>query len=363
MCTRGLTFRQARQMEAGSLESFDRQGWDRSALGMAGIDQWCSQSDWQFGTLRAFGQAGSDDLVLGNSTHLSVAFQPLQVEDGRTAFVPFDSVWGFASPVVANAAIGTLSPTEVVRAFDDFAAWTAANPDWRILAFSGLEPGSGLESYLANSFSTFGTLHVGSSTIRCAASLDGGVEGFLGRRTASFRRNLRQAARRADEHGLSFSIADDVDPDRLLKRLHRVERRSWKGREGSGIESPDMATLYDTIVRSLHVKGAVRCVFARRAGADIGFILGGVLGDTYRGLQLSYIEPARRYSVGSLLQWHEVQRLCGLGEQSRDAVADVQAAIARSGQKVMHYDLGMDMEYKRHWGELTPTTRSLLVMR
>ncbi len=174
-------------MEAGSLESFDSGGWDRSAQGMSGIDRWCSQSDWQLGTLRAFGQAPTEDLVLGNSAHLSAAFQPLELEDGSPAFVPFDSIWGFATPIVASPMIGTLSPPEVIRAFDDLAAWIAANPGWRILALSGLEPGCGLESYLANSFSSFGTLHVGSSTVRCAASLDGGTDGFLSRRTASFR--------------------------------------------------------------------------------------------------------------------------------------------------------------------------------
>ncbi len=126
-----------------------------------------------------------------------------------------------------------------------------------------------------------------------------------------------------------------------------------------------MAMLYDNVVRSLYSKGALRCVFARRGGADIGFILGGVLGDTYRGLQLSFTENARQYSVGSLMQWHEVQRLCSSTDHSgadQPSAADATRPQA-STEPVTRYDLGMDMEYKRLWGELTPTTRTLLVVR
>ena len=183
----------------------------------------------------------------------------------------------------------------------------------------------------------------GMDTDRCVASLAGGFDAWEGRRTRSFRRNLRQALRRAEDGGVTIEIADTCAAANIIDRLHTVERRSWKGMDGSGIESPEMGALYASLVADLAHTNALRCAFARLNGRDVGFILGGVFGDTYRGLQLSFTEDVRAFSIGNVLQAHETARLCVAG--------------------VDRYDLGMDIPYKRNWGEQVVRTRTLIIVR
>ena len=64
---------------------------------------------------------------------------------------------------------------------------------------------------------------------------------------------------------------------------------------------------------------------------SVAYILGAVLGDTYRGLQASFDQDYEPYSLGSLAHYHQIAELCASG--------------------VAAYDLGTDVEYKRRWGE------------
>ena len=329
-------------MEERSLDELqlDRRSWDHHAVRTEGIDHWCSQSPWMLGVHHAFSPARVvGDLLVGAADDGLVAFARRELEDGSPALLPLDATWAFSSAVVSSA------PDErsVGRFCRDAAAWIVADPDWRLVAFSGLAAGSPLDRGLVAAFAPHSRVLAGPDTIRCVASLDGGFEGWEGRRTRVFRRNLRQAQHRAADAGVVIEIADGLAPDVLLRRLHQVEQSSWKGRDGSGIESPEMGSLYASIVRDLAERNAVRCAFARLSREDAGFILGGVLGDTYRGLQLSFVENVRALSIGNILQAHEVARLCAAG--------------------VGRYDLGMDIPYKRSWGEELVTTRTLLTVR
>ena len=49
-----------------------------------------------------------------------------------------------------------------------------------------------------------------------------------------------------------------------------------------------MFDFYQRALPRLAARGALRLSFARDGERDVGYVLGGVLGDTYRGLQLSY---------------------------------------------------------------------------
>jgi CelD/BcsL family acetyltransferase involved in cellulose biosynthesis len=87
---------------------------------------------------------------------------------------------------------------------------------------------------------------------------------------------------------------------------------------------------------------AARLLFARREGTDLAYILGGVLGYTYRGLQFSFSQDHKRLSLGNLCQYHQIARLC---EEGIDL-----------------YDLGVDVEYKRRWGETRRDTVTLVAV-
>jgi CelD/BcsL family acetyltransferase involved in cellulose biosynthesis len=106
-----------------------------------------------------------------------------------------------------------------------------------------------------------------------------------------------------------------------------------------------MARFYRALAVRFGPVGGLRGGFARLGGVDVGYILGAVRGDTYRGLQLAHDQAVAPLSVGNLLQWHQL------------------VAVADEG--VARYDLGMDMPYKVAWADerLALTTRTLVVVR
>lgn len=322
----------------------DRLTWDDHVATTEGIDHWCSMSPWMLGVHTAFSHAAATaDVLVGVAEDGQLAFARRHLEDGSGALLPMDATWAFGSAIVSSA-----EDTRALERFcRDCAAWLIADPDWRLLACSGIAEGSPLDRALIAAFAPHARVLAGPDTDRCVAALGGGLEAWQARRTRTFRRNIRQAERRAEDAGVTVEIADGLAPHVLVERLHGVEQASWKGVDGSGIESPEMGTLYAGLVLDLssgpNTRGSLRCAFARLGGRDVGFVLGGVLGDTYRGLQLSFVENIRTLSIGNVLQAHEVARLCADG--------------------VGRYDLGMDIPYKRNWGEQLVTTRTLLVAR
>ena len=305
-----------------------------------GIDAWCSRPDWGLAVHDSFAADGDTMVCLADDAGIGV-FGRMTGGDGTPALVPLDRVWGFGSPIVCEA-----GDTESVTSH--IADRLIADPSWKVCALSGMVEGEALDRAVINSFGRHVSLYAGDSRTRCRASLEGGIDGYLARRSREHRRNIRQVERRSANRGITFAVDDGHDSARTISRLHTVELRSWKGLEGSGIESPEMAALYARLVRDLGATGALRCVFAQTLDdhdntRDVGFILGGVLGDTYRGLQISYVEEYRDLGIGNLLQWHEVQRMCA--EQLRT------------------YDLGMDIDYKRRWAEQLFETRTVLAVR
>ena len=121
----------------------------------------------------------------------------------------------------------------------------------------------------------------------------------------------------------------------LYERVLAVEETSWKGREGNGLAVPEMAEFYRRMLPRLAREGAVRAHVARHEGRDVAVILGAVVdtpeGETYRGLQFSFDERYRSYSLGNLAQLQQIT-----------ALADEGVAL---------YDLGSEVDYKRRWGE------------
>ena len=156
---------------------------------------------------------------------------------------------------------------------------------------------------------------------------------------------MRKSLRAAAGDGLTFEEvrAPEHDADALYDRIQAVEQRSWKSREGVGIAAGPMRAFYAAMLPRLCALGQQRTWFARRGGADVGYILGAVMAGEYRGLQFSYDDELSRFGVGGLLQYHQVQALCVEG--------------------VSRYDLGTEMDYKRRWAEEIMETEMLVLVR
>lgn len=300
------------------------------------IDRWCSGPDWILAVRQGFAP-DSDGLLLRTGDDHLPGFALLanyRLEDGSTMIAGLEPLWGFAAPVFGP---------DVEQLGSELCQELAVR-DWRLLVLPGVPPPSGPRSYamcLARALAPLGQAHIGEGIVRQVADISEGPEAWLDRRSQRFRRNLRRAQREAAAAGVAIAdVRRDTD---LYARIQAIERSSWKGQDDGGITAPEMATTYRTMVDRLRAKGRLRAAIASIDGEDVGYILGGVRGDRYRGLQLSYRADVASLSVGHLLQWWQLQEL--------------------RAERLTAYDLGMDMDYKRRWADRTEPSLTLIVER
>jgi CelD/BcsL family acetyltransferase involved in cellulose biosynthesis len=310
-------------------ESFDL------AVDTAGVpDVFCSGSPWIMSAMEAFSSSSQPFIVQDER-----GWVPLMVSDtvlGRT-LMPLEASWGLAAPFIGP------DRRALAAAFAAYAK--ERREDWDAMFLSGLQRGGPDFTAMVHGLGRDHRLGLGRSTVRCVASLEGGLDGFLSRRTRKFRKNIRRAERLAGRAVL-FERVRPSKPDEwrsCLDEIMSVERRSWKGMEGHGIDQGPMCTFYTRMVPRLAARQELRVTLARDAssGESIGFVLGGTRGAAYRGLQISFDHAYRGYSLGNLLQRHTIEGLCLEGIDS--------------------YDLGTDMAYKRQWSEILLETVPLVI--
>lgn len=296
-------------------DEFEREAAAYDALVRAseGIDRFCSSSEWVLAARAAFAPDAPSFLARG--AHGYAAFVR---REGM--LMGLDTEWGFACPLVGD----------VVH---EFAADVESEP-WRVILLPGIVPGSKLMRAVVSAFARH-ELRLGPTLRRWVASLEGGLDGYLARRDAKLRSNLKRAARRAREEGIAFETAG------TLERAVAVERRSWKGAAGTGLLVPEMRAFYGELLARLGPNA--RMVLARKGGEDVGYILGGVRDGCYRGFQFSYDARLAHVSLGGLLQLEQI------------------TALAAEG--ILVYDMGIDLPYKHRWADGPVDTVTIAVVR
>lgn len=311
----------------------DADDFDRAVAVTPGIDRFCSSSAWVLAADAAL--MGERDPWIWRSGAGWIAMAKADRPGGRYV-EPLELAWGLACPIV-----GPDPATLVDRAL----AVAAADPDWDALLLAGIA-GSGSHAWaLRQGLRPGWRLGRGPATARYVASLDGGVDGFLGRRSRNFRKGLRADQRAAAARGMTWEdVAVTADTaTAALERVLAVERLSWKGRSGAGIDQGAMRAFYEHMIGPLAARGAARLLVARVDERDAAFILGGVFAGEYRGLQFSYDADLRDLGLGNLGQLAQIERLVAEG--------------------VHTYDLGTAMEYKERWAEIVVETALLVVAR
>lgn len=319
------------------LEQFKKQrfAYDKAVAQTPRIDPFCSSSNWILPSYHALMkpirtlilQCGDSYLVLCQS----------QIAEWGKVWTPFEASWALGSPAVGENTL------PLWRAFSDLLV--RERGQWNGVFLCGLPTLGALWHQCLQGFDRQFKLFQNQTWLRCVASLEGGCEGYLSRRTTKFRKNLRRALRRAVDAGIE--VVDVGPPETaaqaaaLLDRALAIEQRSWKGVEANGILNREMETFYRRMFKLLVPRRMLRFSVARRSGMDIGYIFGAVMGRRYRGLQFSYDDQFRESSIGSLMQWHAIQRCCEEG--------------------VLLYDLGMDMDYKYQWSEMTLASSGLMI--
>ncbi len=301
-----------------------------------GIDLFCSSTDWILPARESFAPSAEPFIVETDAGFVSLMTVP--TAEGARALAPLEPIWGLASPFVgpdpaplAAALFETLGQRGGVHALflsglavgGDAAAAVArfAGPRWR--AIPGPEAG------------------------RQVADLVGGVDGFYSRRSPHFRANLRRERRMAAREGVTYEyhtrFPTPAEVSATYQRIQDIERTSWKGIDGHGIDQGPAFEFYRQMLLRLAARGALRVVFARLGDDDVAYVFGGLFRHTYRGLQCSFDDRWRRLSPGALVHMEMIERLCDEG--------------------VAVYDLGSDMEYKKRWGEDGLLTSATIVIR
>lgn len=315
-----------------TLEEFEARSadYDARVLAAKDLDPFCSGSAWILSANEAL-SPGREPWIR-ESPHGYAAF--MAESDGRSRILqPLEASWCFACPLVGG------DPQGLARDFAE--ALRGGERGWQAAFLAGLVEGSPLHREVVGALSGRYRLVAGPVTRRHVADLSGGYDAFLEARPAKLRKSLRAAERRAQARGISFEAAS-ADAA-AFGRMVDVESRSWKGRDGGGIVDADMQDFYRRMLPRLAARGAARILFARHEGRDVGFVLGGVAGSTYRGLQFSFDDAYRDCSLGHLMQARQVRALCAEG--------------------LRRYDLGQEKEYKARWAEGVFDTVMLVVVR
>jgi CelD/BcsL family acetyltransferase involved in cellulose biosynthesis len=308
--------------------------FDDVVAATADIDYFCSSSAWVLPAHDALMGERLPWIVRGDTGWGALAIA--RRGDGRF-LEPLELSWGLACPLVGR------DPDALAEAF---VAAAAKSRGWDGMLLAGLAPGGALERALVRAMPSSWRKGHGTESARDVARLDGGLDGFLSRRSRNFRKALRASERDCEREGITFEeivVRDVAAADDAMARIVAIENRSWKGMAGVGVDQGPMNAFYAAMVRLMAPRGQMRLVMARRGDEDVGFVLGGVFAGVYRGLQFSHDVTLRHLSLGNVLQRQQIERLCAEG--------------------VLGYDLGSTMEYKQRWSDGPFVTRLLVVLR
>ncbi len=170
---------------------------------------------------------------------------------------------------------------------------------------------------------------------------------LLAAKSPLFRANLRRRRRQLERLG-TLSVERVTDASMLLERLDEgfeLERRGWKGKEGTAIaqDAPTRA-FYTQVARDAARNGHLALFFLRLDGRPIAFHYGLVHRGVYHVPKLAYDETLESCSPGLVL----------LEEAIKDGIA----------RGLVGYDfLGDEAEWKNKWSSTVRPNHWLFIFR
>ena len=313
--------------------------WHSAALHSAQADPFSCTPAWQLAFHDAFGPKRR--LLFAEADGSVIALAEGLVSEEEIYITPLEPSWFFGCPL-----LGSNAPQLFAEAMHFFAGTYA--PRFPKVLVGGLGPGLDYVQNMLNKTRMPLQAHLVKAGIQGSASLAGGLDGYLSRRSANLRRNLKRSATKAHELGIYYERvlpSTEDEAKATFSRMIAVERTSWKGIDHCGMAEPGICDFYAFLLLRLAPENGARVIFARCEDTDVGFIFGGLAGDIYRGQQFSYAQDCHELSLGNLMQIEKIRWLCEEG--------------------VQRYDMGpLDgpkMQYKTHWTETAFPIRTWLI--
>lgn len=303
--------------------------WNRLAVNTGQADPFCCAPVWNLAYHHTINSGRR--IFYAASGQGAVIFAETFSPQGERLLVPLEDSWLYGQPLLGDEA-----PELLAQNLADLADGEGGTP---LFVISGIIHPSPFSArlYLRNSQDFQFYRH--AQMRQCSASLLGGVDGWLSRRSANCRAKLRKARRKAQERGVQFKRIRPKSEDSaaVYERMLNIEAKSWKGLQRCGMTESPSAEFYAEMIRLLARSDSALVIIAELDGEDVGFIFGGLLGSCYRGQQFSYSQDLADLSLGNLMQLEKIKWLCELGCARYD----------------MGPATGPRMEYKRHWTELS----------
>ncbi len=303
--------------------------WTNAALNTEQADPFCNTPTWQLAFHDAF--APERRLLVEESCGSVIAFAENIFASEQIFLTPLEPSWFFGCPLLGKDAVHLFA--EALGFLGE--VYTRVFPK---IAISGIRPSGNLGRLLLRHLGGKFDFFLHSKSTQCSASLLGGVDGYLSRRSANHRAKLKKAVKKAREKGIFFERLDPSSPEEVktvYSRMLAVERTSWKGIGRCGMGEDGVKEFYAGMMDRLVLSKSGRVIFARYEDTDIGFIFGAMAGEIYRGQQFSYTADWQDFSIGNLMQIEQIVRLCEEG--------------------IKRYDMGPlsgpRMGYKAHWTE------------
>jgi hypothetical protein len=303
------------------------QTYNGAVAAFAGIDPYCSRTDWMLPFHASF-TPGAPLHIWQEYESFIVLAQGLPAE--KMLFSSVDSMWGFATALVGGQSprmLGSICRTSLRQGH---------------IILYGLPNDRGFLDAVASQTTATHRAFLLNPVSRCVASLQGGLEGFLSRRSSKFRVNARRAVKLVADAGVLFRCIDRAPADTMMSlymELLAIESRSWKGQSGEGADQPPMKDFYRYMFERIGPAGLLRVIVAELDGRQIGYLHGAVVNGRFRGLQFSFDDRYRSLSLGNVLQLKMLEWLCR--------------------EQAELYDLGMAVPYKKKWAELEHQTQTM----
>ncbi|MDB4955916.1 MAG: hypothetical protein JWO36_3485, partial [Myxococcales bacterium] len=205
--------------------------FDREVAQTPAIDRFCSSSAWILAAAGALMPPRASFSYRGQHGYFA-AMRGVHPA-GFPYIEPVELAWGLASPLVGR------DPAALVA---EVVPLLAARRDWQLAILSGLTVAGPQRRALDATLPARWERRRGQPTVRHVASLEGGVDGFLSRRSRDLRKALRKSRRGAASAGLSFESvrAPETAARALYDRIQAIEAKSWKARDGVGIHAGPM---------------------------------------------------------------------------------------------------------------------------